>query len=87
MRDIRLPRLLASTSRPRCSHSRMKSSSNPLIGRALTAEEVGFGFTPAVAGYPKSHLLLARAKPPVPPKKRASGGSDTLGRCPRLPPR
>src|SRR5580700_1094333 len=34
----RLPRLLASTSRPRCSHSRMKSSSNPLprlIGRPV----------------------------------------------------
>ncbi len=30
-RRSRLPRLLASTSRPRCSHSRMKSSSNPLL--------------------------------------------------------
>src|ERR1700692_4274986 len=28
-RRSRLPRLLASTSRSRCSHSRMKSSSNP----------------------------------------------------------
>jgi hypothetical protein len=30
-RRSRLPRLLASTSRPRCSRSRMKSSSNPLL--------------------------------------------------------
>src|ERR1700726_3937625 len=44
-RRSRLPRLLASTSRPRCSHSRMKSSSNPPLrlrvkngsGRAGTA--------------------------------------------------
>ena len=31
------------------------------LGRALTPEEVGFGLTPAVEGYPKSDLLLTRA--------------------------
>ena len=37
-RRSRAPRLLASTSRPRCSHSRMKSSSNPPLRLRVTTD-------------------------------------------------
>jgi len=37
----RLPRLLASTSRPRCSHSRMKSSSNPPLRLCVMSDALG----------------------------------------------
>ena len=40
------------------------------LGRALTAEEVGWGLIHDVEGYPKSDLLMARIYPPVPPKQR-----------------
>lgn len=33
------------------------------VGRELTCEEVGFGFTPAVEGYPKSERLMTRIYP------------------------
>src|SRR5258706_11738196 len=49
--QMRLPRLLASTSRPRCSHSRMKSSSNPPLRlwaklRKTQYEQVSSGLPP-----------------------------------------
>jgi len=34
------------------------------LGRTLTPEDLCWGFTPAVAGYPKSELLLSRVHPP-----------------------
>jgi hypothetical protein len=50
------------------------------IGRRLTPQEVGFAYDPGVEGYPKSDLLISRARPnlydnngkpkPVRPKKK-----------------
>jgi len=40
------------------------------LGRMLKPDELEFGLTPPVKGYPKSELLLSRIRPPVPPKKQ-----------------
>jgi hypothetical protein len=90
-RRSRLPRLLASTSRPRCSHSRMKSSSNPLLRlwvkkrkswpsswtSASPPDNRHAAISTACPGRAISAVLSVDRSPRVHPDKRTS--SDPVG--------
>jgi hypothetical protein len=68
-RRSRLPRLLAPTSRPRCSHSRMKSSSNPLLRLLVingpAAFEIRLPFYPR-SGHSESIIYVNDSFAPEP---------------------